>query len=277
MQWILTSRWRLLPATIGAVALVAMVSLAYSQPPGPPPGGPRGPYERGPRGPREERGDRPVETTELSGNVQGFNRNPLGAIDSLMLTADGKTVQVNFPPDLGGPIAGLASAGDSVKITAEKTPHRADHEIYRLIKFVSASGKELKLSRPEDAEQVHVEGIVRQLNYAPHGEIDGVLLENGDFVHFAPHSAEQIAPKVGQKVTVDGRQHLALASGQVIEAERINDVAIERRPPPRRGPGGPDGPAGRGPGRRGPEGDGPEDGPGGRGPRGDRRGPRPGP
>ncbi len=130
MQWILTSRWRLLPATIGAVALVAMVSLAYSQPPGPPPGGPGGPYERGPRGPREERGDRPVETTELSGNVQGFNRNPLGAIDSLMLTADGKTVQVNFPPDLGGPIAGLASAGDSVKITAEKTPHRADHEIY---------------------------------------------------------------------------------------------------------------------------------------------------
>ena len=253
-------RWLIAPATLGAIALIGMATLAYSQPPGdaPPPGGPRGPYERGPRDPRDDHWD---EATELSGNIQGFNRTPNGTFDSLMLTANDKTVQVNFPPDLAGEIAAVAQVGDSVKVTAEQMPHRADHEIYRLIKLVGASGKQLRLSRPEDAEKVHLEGVVRQLNYAPHGEIDGLVLESGDFVHFAPENAEQIAPKVGQKVTVEGWQRLTTASGQVVEAERINDVAIEHRPPPRRG----------GPGERGP---GP-DGPAGRGPRGDRRPPPP--
>ncbi len=51
-----------------------------------------------------------------------------------------------------------------------------------------------------------VSGTVKQFLINPHGEIDGIIFEDGTEVHFPPHMSPQISKSIakGQKVTVKG-------------------------------------------------------------------------
>jgi len=131
-------------------------------------------------------------------------------------------------------------------------------------------GKQFTLPQPgEEPPVTHVDGTVKQLNYAPRGEVDGAILDTGDFLHIGPREAAQVNLAVGQKISADGYTRPMLAGHNAIEATKVNGVTIDRPRPPRDGPpdGGPRDRAQRGP----------RDGRGPEGPDGDRgpRGPRP--
>ncbi len=313
---------RLTLATLGAAAALTIgshIALSQARPgdgppgngpgPGPgqsngpagrpqqgPPGAP-GPMRQGPGGSRQDPGPSrqtpppPRETVELSGSVISYNFAPRGNVDSLMIKTSDKTIQVNLPPPLAPFVAQLATVGNQVKITASPGMGMPDHGVYELVSLTTEQGRQIKQPSPEDRKFVHEEGTVKAFNFARHGEVDGLLLDNGDFVHIGPQAAS-LKLTVSQKLTIDGVGHPMLGSEhRAVEAMAIDGKMIEREwgPNAEGGPGprgqadgpGPEGRRGRGPngmrGGGGFEGPGGPQGPGGRGGREGMDGPPQGP
>jgi hypothetical protein len=82
---------------------------------------------------------------------------------------------------------------------------------------------------------VCVRGEVVGLNYAKRGEVNGAILETGDFVHLRPHGAKAIGLKVGQTLEAEGEVRPGWAGCRVIEARRANGVSLEK-PKKKEGP-----------------------------------------
>jgi hypothetical protein len=237
------------------------------------------------------------EAKKFSGTVQQFNYTPRGERDGVLLSSDGKLVQLNFPPQEASKLAEGVAVGD--QISAEGVPERteADHTVCRLQKLTTAKGAEIEIDEPpargrgpspegppdrgpgdrgpgerapgerapgerapgergprsgergqrtadrgprgerapEKTETV--KGVVKYLNHGPRGEVDGAVLESGDFVHIGPREAEEAKLAVGQDISVEG-QSLKMPDGHTMieHPTKINDKEVSRRPRGR-GPG----------------------------------------
>jgi hypothetical protein len=240
--------------------------------------------------------DRPRPTPQaLGGEVTGYNLEPRGNYSGIILKDGARTMQLNVPPGASAMFVAAAPVGQRVAAMGIAESNQGDRMIYRLVSLTGADGKEIALPTPDSVKQMHAEGTVKQLNYTPRGEVDGAILDTGDFVHVDPQSAATLNLAIGQKITADGSGQPMLIGHNVIEADNVNGTKIDR---PERGPrsdmgfgGGGRGPGmrdggpgmrGGGPGMRdggprqgrGMDGDGP---PGGRPPRGDGDGPPPPP
>ena len=77
-----------------------------------------------------------------------------------------------------------------------------------------------------------VRGTVTRLNYAKHGEANGVVLDTGDFVHLKPGGVRQVGLKVGDKVVAEGDSRPMEFGGRVVEATVVNGHAIKGKPKP---------------------------------------------
>ena len=88
-----------------------------------------------------------------------------------------------------------------------------------------------------------VKGVVKYLNHGPRGEVDGAVLESGDFVHIGPREAEEAKLAVGQEISVEG-QSMKMPDGHTMieHPTKINDKEVTRGPSRRRGAGPEDGP-----------------------------------
>jgi len=237
----------------------------------PPRGGPGMPGGMGMPGRRGMRPERAQMAVDLTGTIEGFNYSPRGDIDGVMLKTSDKSIQINLPPGLGIALSQV-SPGGTLKVTASPEPSETDHPIYEMQSLTTEQGKKISAPGMGDDKFVHEEATIKQLNYARRGEVDGALLDSGDFVHVGP-AARDLKLSVGQKITVDGFAHAMLTSDhQAIHAVAIDGKRVEQGPPrgdgPDAGPGprGRRGPGGRGgPGAGGPGPDGPGPGPGGPG------------
>jgi hypothetical protein len=188
------------------------------------------------------------EAVQLSGTVANYNFGPRGTVEALMIKTGDKTVQVNLPPPLAPFAAQVAAVGGSVNLSAYPEMGLPDHPVYELASIKNEQGREVKEPSPADRKFVHEESTVKTLNYARHGEVNGAVLENGDFVHLGPAAAE-IKLAVGQKITVDGVGHpMLMSEHRAVEAMAIDGKLLEPadRADARGGPqGGPEGPRGR--------------------------------
>ncbi len=114
-----------------------------------------------------------------------------------------------------------------------------------------------------------IKGVVKAFNHAARGEVDGVVLDNGDFIRIGPRDVKSAKLEVGQEVTAVGHASKTSDGHTMIDrVTKINDKTVSqsqrfgRRGPGRQnGPGDQDGPPGRGdqdgpPGPRGPGGPG---------------------
>ena len=69
--------------------------------------------------------------------------------------------------------------------------------------------------------------MVVRFNYAKHGKPNGVVLDNGDFIHTKPDGLEKLGLKVGDTVKVKGQaKPLVTGTGRVIEAQKVNGVKL---------------------------------------------------
>jgi hypothetical protein len=198
-----------------------------------------------------------VEAKKFSGTVQQFNYTPRGERDGVLLTSDGKLVQLNFPPHEASKLADAVAIGD--QITAEGMPEKteADHPVCRLAKLTTAKGQEISLAGPPRARESQGEnpaesgrprrqrgtdkmetlkGVVKYLNHGPRGEVDGALLDSGDFVHIGPREAQEAKLAVGQEISVEG-QSMKMPDGHTMieHPVKINDKEVSRPPRGRRG------------------------------------------
>jgi hypothetical protein len=236
-----------------AVALACGIAQAQPAPPIPPsavqPGQPAPP----PPGPGDQPPVPPGRTVEqaavqFSGSIVGYNYGPKGNYESVLLKSGDKLSQVNFPPDAGGVIAQAARVGDNVQVTATPDMGMPDHGVYELVSLTPANGQPLTIAGPDAWRVQHVDGVVKSVNYGRRGEVNGAVLDDGDFVHLGPEGATLIRLSVGQKLAIDGYTRPMLAGHNVIEADSVNGTSVRTAPPPPP----PDGPAGPRPRGRGP-------------------------
>lgn len=199
----------------------------------------------------------------LSGIVQFYNFDPHGHPNGLMLKTSDGMAQFNLPPDQASRLMAIASVGSTVTATGMPDPHAASPDIYRLT-HLEGSGKKIDVLAPDDWDVIHVQGKIQHLNHSPRGDVDGMVLDNGDFVHVDPHSMKTLKPEARQSVSVDGWSRPMIDGHELIEATKVNGQRITHPRPPRHGPP-PGGPRGEvGPGPHGPGGPGgPDAGPGG--------------
>lgn len=229
-------------AALALAATFGLAEAALAQPAPPPPNGPAMLPDASPQ-------PAAPQTVPISGTVQSYNLGPRGNVEGLMIKTADRMAQVNLPPDLGAVVAQHAPIGSAVRVNGIPQLGMPDHAVYDFYSL-KAGDRELKVPTPGDERFVHLDSTISQLNYGRRGEVNGVMLDTGDFVHFGPDAAGALNLQAGQKLTVDGVARPMLMSGhQSIDAVAINGQLIHRRP-------GPSGPAERpgsahGPGARG--------------------------
>lgn len=217
----------------GAVALVsAAAQAALAQPaPGEPPARPA--VAPPPPGAADPQRIAPA-TTPLQGTVQGYNYAPRGEIEGLMLKSGARIVQVNLPHELAAVVSQAGGVGSEVRIEAIPAMGMPDHPVYEFYAMDAGQGRRIKLPSPQDERFVHLEGSIKQLNYGRRGEVNGAVLDSGDFVHVGPAAAATMNLAIGQKITVDGIGRPMLAGPhQSIDPTAINGQLLPKPPKPR--------------------------------------------
>ena len=160
--------------------------------------------------------------------------SPKGGVEGMLVDLDGERVQFAFKhePHLEE-IVGLATAGDLLDVEIEPVPAsdkgKAEHLVYRLANVVAPRDRD----DAAESTSVSTSGAVARLNYALHGEANGVVLDNGDFVHLRPDGMRQAKLAVGAHVTAKGpSRRLRFGEGRVIEAEVVNGQAVAKKAKP---------------------------------------------
>lgn len=166
-----------------------------------------------------------IDVWSVEGQFLHLIYSPKGAIEGVLIDSDGAPAQ--FVCDARDPAvsAGLADLQPGQAVVLEGTLQEPSprgeppHEVYRLERMVSVDGKPAAPRHHLAA----VAGTVVRLNYAKHGEPNGVVLDTGDFIHTKPEGFQRLALKVGDKVRAEGdTRPLATGGGQVVQAHSVN-------------------------------------------------------
>ncbi|MDH6167807.1 hypothetical protein M2282_002957 [Variovorax boronicumulans] len=170
----------------------------------------------------------PQETLDVwsvEGRFQHLVYSPQGGIEGVLIDTDGVPTQFVFGRHDEGAASAFAGLqpGQALVIEGieEEPSHKgeASHTVYRFERLASVDGHAPTPARIDEG----IEGTVLRLNYARHGEANGVVLDTGDFVHTRPEGFARLGLTIGDKVRVEGpARPLAVGKGCVVEAVRIN-------------------------------------------------------
>lgn len=163
-----------------------------------------------------------------TGTIQSLNVSPKGFYEGLLLNTGHQTIQVNFPkhasPFL---IDGLKhEAKASLEVEPEEPRGHPNHEVFRLVRVLEEN--EHYTRHPDGPYRFS--GRITQLNYALHGEVNGGILDSGDFLHLKPEGAAAVGIKLGLAVEGRGETKPMVNGRCVIEAQEVNGITIERHP-----------------------------------------------
>ena len=170
-----------------------------------------------------------IDVWSVEGRFQHLIYSPKGAIEGVLIDTDGVSTQfVTEPQDplVVELLAGLLP-GQTVVIEgteAQASPKGdASHTVYRFERLASIDGHAPK--KPASGEGTR--GKVVRFNYAKHGEANGVVLDNGDFVHTRPDGLHALGLKIGDTVEAEGAARPMVAgAGRVIEAHHVNGQSV---------------------------------------------------
>jgi len=159
---------------------------------------------------------------EKTGIVQTFNISPKGGLEGLLMESEGEIIQINFRQEFAAQIAALTAEGKEFKadVEPEEAHGHPSHSVYRLLSVSGDNG--------------HFTGKVKHLNYALHGEVNGALLDSGDFLHVKPDGAAALDLKPGMKVKGTGPSKPMFDGHRVIEATEVNGIRLEKKPKPKK-------------------------------------------
>ncbi|MES0874278.1 hypothetical protein [Sinimarinibacterium thermocellulolyticum] len=167
----------------------------------------------------------------FTGTVKQYLLNPHGEVDGLLLD-DGS--QVKFPPHLGEELAATARPGDTVSVQG----WREGHGEIKAYAITGGSGvtvvdrppawherKPPKHWRQMTLSPMSAQGVVQHLLFGKHGEIKGVVLDDGTIVRFPrpKHTSHMLSGvlRVGEPLSAHG-YGTENAYGRVLEAESVS-------------------------------------------------------
>jgi hypothetical protein len=171
-----------------------------------------------------------LDIWSVEGRFQQLIFSPKGAIEGLMIETGGVLTQFVIDPQqpaVGEQFLGLR-AGQALLLEgtlADPSPKgESAHVVYVFERLAAVDGKPPKtLAEPANASA----GKVVRFNYAKHGAVNGVVLDNGDFIHTKPKGFDKLGLQIGDKVRAEGPSRpLITGKGQVIEAQRVNGTAL---------------------------------------------------
>ena len=180
----------------------------------------------------------------LNGTVKSLNFAPKGEVDGLILAVAGEVIQVNIPPDRAEQARDLV--GKSVELEVGLEPKVAEHPkgehiVHKLIAFAGEKKDDHPAPKPpghkppqhahDKGEHVDVRGKVERINFAKHGEANGVVLDSGDFVHLKPDGMKKVGLEVGQEVVARGHARSTPTGGRAVEAEVVNGTEVGHKKP----------------------------------------------
>ena len=171
-----------------------------------------------------------------SGIVQSFNVSPKGTYEGLLLESSGELLQINFPQEWGAAIAAIVAPGNHIEaeIEPQDAHAHASHPVYQLRHLSNDKQEKFPLEQSNGSGNGHFSGKVERLNYALHGEINGAILDTGDFLHVKPQGAVALELAAGMKVKGTGPTKPMVGGHRVIEAEEVNGMHLEKKPKPKR-------------------------------------------
>jgi hypothetical protein len=155
-----------------------------------------------------------------TGKVQCMNISPKGFYEGFLLKSGNKTVQINFPKELRQDFPNGWPPGKelSVEVEEEESWGEPAHRVYKLVQV---------LGQPRQKRR-KFSGTIERLNYALHGEVNGGILDSGDFLHLKPEGARAIGLVVGTFIEARGETRPMADGHFVIEVDEINGTVIER-------------------------------------------------
>ena len=168
--------------------------------------------------------------TEI-GIIKSFNVSPKGHYEGLLLEGSSGTVQLNFPRESRPEVAELAPAGTEIEaqLVADETSEKSCHPVFEVVSIRRKGGREVALADGNGSGARHFEGVVERLNYALHGEVNGAVLDTGDFLHLKPHGARAIKLDPGMRIAAIGVAKPTSDGRHVIEAQEVNGIRIEQK------------------------------------------------
>lgn len=191
--------------------------------------------------------EKPAEDAprDLQGVVARFVYSPKGPYEGLLLQHGEDLFQVSFPAHQSAEIAAAVRPGDEITVVATPEPAKGYHLVFKAHRLKPATGAEIaivahgpshaeaKAESPQPMPDLGtISGVVQHLNYAKHGEANGVVLEDGDFVHLRPDGVKTFQVAVGKEIVARGPVVVLPSGVRVMEhPETINGQAVPLKPP----------------------------------------------
>lgn len=184
------------------------------------------------QGNNDGKADEAGRTWSIEGRYMHPIYSPKGGIEGIMLDADGVATQFVFGHGADG-AAPFGKVKPDQRITvegieAQPWPEGENaHAIYQFTRLAGVDGQ----GAHDGAEPAHADGKVIRMNYARHGEANGVLLDSGDFVHIRPDRFAALGIAIGDQLEATGPgRPLGDGSGRVIDAVELNGKLLDKKP-----------------------------------------------
>lgn len=160
-----------------------------------------------------------------TGTRQCLNISPKGIYEGFLPKSGKSVVQIDLPKEhLHSFADGWPSEGKiSVEAKAENSWGAAAHKVFRLVPVMD-NGRRKAEDRPRIRK--HFSGWIERLNYALHSEVNGGIIESGDFLHLKPEGARAINLAVGMAVEGRGKTRPMPGGRFVIEADEVDGAVI---------------------------------------------------
>ena len=150
---------------------------------------------------------------------------------------------IHFPPHMGQQIMAIAKVGNVVEVVGRPEVTPKGERVFEISQITSGK-KTVRIERPRpkhgpkpkhDEQPMSAEGTVTEYARNPHGDVDGLILEDGTVVKFPPHQSHELQEivRVGDEVKIEGRRHVTPHSEVHLHADVIhaNGQLIERDGP----------------------------------------------
>jgi hypothetical protein len=168
-----------------------------------------------------------AQMTSIRGTVSQYLMNPDGLVDGLLLS---DSTIVRFPPHMSQQLVQAAKPQDSVRVDGFFEFQGMIHATT----ITNANNRESVVDTPPSPQNpppapnpyarqpMSVSGLIKVLTYAPRGEIDGAVLDNGAIVRVPPPVGMQYASlfRVGAPLAASG-YGTTNAYGRSLEAMAI--------------------------------------------------------
>ena len=167
---------------------------------------------------------------EITGTFLHVIYSPHGTIEGVIVQGFEGIGQLVFSDDNTGDSFRQLAVGTSVvaqgEFTGWSSTKKGGHRVFSVANVTSINGRKPRPAKAGKRAPVYA-GKVVALNYARHGEANGVILDSGDFIHMKPEGYKRLKLTVGDAVEAHGDAYeLHAEHGYVVEAHRVNGKKI---------------------------------------------------